>query len=288
MNLPNLGQIYAPKEVSASLLILKSALNDLLQPGETYLDLTGCQANYFYLGMPVAVSYGSPWLAASTALQNELLAQIKSRPPPVVWLAPSFFHDGDNPAVRTYKLYRFFVEKYVPVSRNGLIFLVTPDRANGAEFIRKGDVKLIREAFGSDSLGGLPSAWGASWDNLQNRFISIERSNVRELPNLSEADIVLSFGNGSISGAKSDFIKFDFWSNLNPNSKIDIEITWMSENGPGTACLHATNGTQLVPLGVFPEWLLSRDISQIRIKPLSPPPGLKYLVRNSELVRLKD
>ena len=69
---------------------------------------------------------------------------------------------------------------------------------------------------------------------------------------------------------------------------MDIDIMWMSENGPGVGRLRVANGTNLVPLGVFPEWLLSRNILDMKIQPHWPATDLKYVVRNLELLRLKD
>ena len=288
LNLPNLGHIYAPKKILDSLTGLKNALSDMLYPGETYLDLTGRQANYFYLGMPVAVSYGSPWLAANTVLEDDLLAEIRSRPPPVVWLAPTFFYDGDHAALRTYKIYRFFAEHYVPLSRDGCTFLVAPDRVARSGSMQQNDINLLRGAFANGSLARLPSAWGSSWTSIRSRFTPIRKLSATEAPVLNGASISLNSNDDSVSGAKSDFIKFDFWSNLSPTAKMDIDIMWMSESGPGVGRLRVANGTNLVPLGVFPEWLLSRNILEIKIQPHWPAADLKYVIHNPELLRLKD
>src|SRR2546428_125036 len=191
LGLPNLGHLYAPKEIIEPVISLKTALNDLLRPGETYLDLSGRLANYFYLGMPVAVSYGAPWLTASTVLQDDLLAEIKSRPTPVVWVGPSINHAADGPAIRTYKLYRFLLQNYVPLLRNGCIFLVAPDRVGQSDAAPEKQMKLLRAAFGNDNLGSLSSAWGLSWSRLQSRFTSVQKLTAPEAPASNGAGVSL-------------------------------------------------------------------------------------------------
>jgi hypothetical protein len=100
----------------------------------------------------------------------------------------------------------------------------------------------------------------------------------------------LSLGDNAsdIDGLTNDFLKFDFVSNLSPTDRMDLEISWTGEHGRGVARLSATEGTNLVPLGAFPDWLLSRQISNVQIRPLSPPPDLQCSVGNAQLLRLKD
>ena len=288
LGLRNLGHIYAPKEIVASVVGLKRALSTLLRPGETYLDLTNRQANYFYLGMPAAVSYGAPWVTANTVLQDRLLAEIKSQPPPVVWLTPALALSVDMPAARMYKLYRFLLENYVPLSRDGYFFLVAPDRVGNSNSVREDQIKLLHGGLGDHNLGRLPAAWGSSWSKLETRFTRVQQLSTASGPITNGAGVSLSCNDRSPSGAETDFIKFDFSSNLLPTAKMELDITWTSEHGFGVARLLATGGTNLVPLGAFPAWLLSRNISDVKIAPHAPPSGLVYAIEKVALMRLKD
>jgi hypothetical protein len=288
LGLPNLGRIYAPKEMLASVVDLKKALSTLLRPGETYLDLTNRQANYFYLGMPAAVSYGAPWGAANTVLQDQLLAEIKSQPPPVVWLAPATVLGIDMPSVRLYKLYRFLLQNYLPLSRDGYFFLVAPDRIGDSNSARKDQIKLLHGDFENNNLGRLPAAWGSSWSQLETRFTQVEKLSMASGPVPNGASVSLRSNGRNLRGTETDFVKFNFSSNLRPTAKIEFDITWTSEHGPGVARLVATDGTNLVPLGAYPAWLLSRNISNVKIAPLVPPPGLMYAIDNVSFLRLKD
>ena len=147
---------------------------------------------------------------------------------------------------------------------------------------------LLRTVFNNENIGSLSSAWGHSWNHLENRFLSIQKLKPTEQPSSDRTSVLLNSTEGPISGAKSDFIRFDFSSNLRPSAEADLEITWVSEHGTGNARLRVANGVSLVPLGLFPDWLASRNISDVKIQPHSATSGLTYAIRNPELLRLKD
>jgi hypothetical protein len=260
----------------------------LLRPGERYLDLTGRQANYFYLNMPVPVSYGASWLAANAVLQEQLLSQIKSQQAPVVWLGPSPFRDADAIPFRTYKIYRFLMQHYVPLVRSGKFFLVIPDRADPALSSSGEQLELLREVFEPISMERLPSAWGSSWSRLQRRFTIGQQLSETDTGILNRSSKPLVLTNQAISGAQNDFLKIDFFTNLSSKSKMEIEVSWTSENGPRSARFVASNGTNLIPLGVSPDWLLSKKISDVTVAPVSPPAELKYAVRNAQFFQLEE
>ena len=289
LDLPALGEIYATKKRFESLERLNAALQTLLRPGETYLDLTNRQASYFYLGLPSATAYGAPWLAANTRLQKQLLEQIQRQPPPVVWIGPAQLHDTGTPALRTFKLYRYLTSNYVPVAMNAHTFLVEPGRASAWAGTPAEQMELLRAAFEMPALGRLPTAWGGSFENLADDFVSVQQLTT------ANNDVPVADGSATVlgmpaarSGRDADFVKFDFASNLSAKSNMEIAIRWTSELGDGSARLTAANGINLLPMGAYPLWLQSRQISKIDIEPVAPPPKLKYLVREVELLRLKD
>lgn len=286
LGLPNLGHIYAPREVLEPVLNLRTELAKFLRPGETYLDLTGRQANYFYLGMPVALPYGATWMAANISLQDELIAHIKENCPPVVWLAPSTFQGIEVPLFRTYKLYRFLLPKYVAVLRSGKLFLVLRDRiAEPAPTVAE-QLNSLREAFGPNSIERLPAAWGSSWPRLQHYFSPPLALNIPDKIVSDASPISLPLP--EMNGGKYDFLKIDLFSNVATQSRLEVAITWTSELGEGSVRFVPESGTNLIPLGAFGEWLLSERITNLQITPVSGPVDLKYTVKSAQLLRLKD
>ena len=288
LGLPNLGKIYAPAEWLASKGQLYTAVSDLLRPGETFFDLTNRQANYFYLGLPVASSYGAPWLAANSALQDRIIHELSVHPPPLVWAAPPMTHDNGTASLRTYKIYRFVVQRYLPIVRGQNLFMITPERAGGHAPSAEKQMELLQAAFDNPNLAQLPSAWGSSWSLLAHRFSPTHELRLADSPVTHGAAVSLGKDLAALDGLTNDFLKFDLASNLLPNDRMDLEISWTGDYGRGTARLSATEGTNLVPLGAFPAWLLSRRITDVQIRPLSPPDYLHYAVRNAELLQLKN
>jgi hypothetical protein len=283
----NVGRLYSKKENVVSLFALRSAFGEILRPGETYLDLTGRQANYFYLGMPVPTPYGSPWLAANAVLQRDLIVQIKQNLPPVVWMGPTLAQEGDIPALRTYELYRFLLTNYLPISRNGCVFLVARDRFNTVANNQPPDIRSIRDLVAHKGLGSVPAAWGRSWEQLRFRFAVVEELNNGGARILSTEPLGIETRKPDLTGRDCDFLRFNFWSS-STDEKLELNVTWTSEYGPGVAHFTAENGTNLIPLGAFPDWLLAREIHDVRICPVVSAENSKSLVNNIAFLRLKD
>jgi uncharacterized membrane protein len=288
MGFPNLGRIYIPEREFERITSFKSELARFLRPGETYLDLTGRQAFYFFLGLPSPTSYGAAWVAANSVLQDRSIAEIKSNPPPVVWLAPNWFSGAETPPLRIYKLYRFLVQNYVPFFHNGYSFLIAPGRIGNDAADAKTRIQILRDAFGEQDLGSVPIVWGNSWIQLQHNFVEEFATDAGNSTPTTAPSIPLRSATSHASGDKTDFVKFDFLSNTLPTAKTPVAIVWKSENGPGRALFYASNGTNLIPLGAISDWLLSRDISDVQLIPIAPPHDFAYVVRNIEFLRLKD
>ena len=100
-----------------------------LEPQETYLDLTGRNAHYFYFGRRMPIEVGAPYNLAHPEQQRRAVARLEAAPPPVALLEASNFNfDGHTPALRSHLLYRWAVSTYEPVLLGGHIFGVQPAR----------------------------------------------------------------------------------------------------------------------------------------------------------------
>ena len=288
VGLPNLGRIYARENIFNSVARLRSAISALLRPGETYLDLTNRQAYYFYLGLPVAVSYGAPWLTASTLLQDQTLREIEQHPEPVVWLAPALALDPEAPILRDYKLCRFLLQRYLPFVSNNDVFLVLPERLPGRSLEHRERIALLKSVFGNLNLGRIPSAWGGSWRLLQSHFTPVlkltETGGVAPVVTHQSMQPTTHF----ISGKACDFLRFDLVVDSDSENEGSVSISWTSEYRPGNTRFTAAPGTNLVPLGAFPDWLLSDEIHDLAIHIEGLSKDSKYRVTNAELLRLND
>src|SRR5207302_6698592 len=107
---------------------LHTLLARYLRPGETFLDLSYNQGLYYAFNYRVPALYGATYPAASFPIQERILERLRRDPPPFILALPSPQFDGVKASLRTYLLYRFAIENYVPLQLNGIVALVRPDR----------------------------------------------------------------------------------------------------------------------------------------------------------------
>ncbi|MBH3425499.1 hypothetical protein [Pseudomonas gessardii] len=120
--LPNLGRASVQEEHWVRLTSLSKVLAEHVPAGETYLDLTSRNAQYFYLGyrplLPVTAAYNM----VSPAQQQRAIDTLKGSLPTVALLeGVNVIHDGGGLALRNPYLYRFIVDHYDPAYVNGFI-----------------------------------------------------------------------------------------------------------------------------------------------------------------------
>ncbi|OAE16956.1 hypothetical protein A2T76_08405 [Pseudomonas brenneri] len=120
--LPNLGRASVQEEHWVRLTSLSKVLAEHVPAGETYLDLTSRNAQYFYLGyrpvLPVTAAYNM----VSPAQQQRAVDTLKGSLPTVALLeGVNVIHDGGGLALRNPYLYRFIVDHYDPAYVNGFI-----------------------------------------------------------------------------------------------------------------------------------------------------------------------
>jgi hypothetical protein len=129
LRLPNLGKVIMEPSQRQRLQTIKAVLDLTLEPGETYLDMTNRNAQYFYLNFPPPVESGAVYNLVHDSQQIRAIKDLESAQPPVVLTdADSILHDGGTAALRSHLLYRYVVDHYIPVQIESYIFMVRPDR----------------------------------------------------------------------------------------------------------------------------------------------------------------
>lgn len=147
--LPNLGSVTIDSNHLNRLQSIKKVLQVVLEPGETYLDLTNRNAHYFYLGYPPPISTGAIYNLVNKNQQIRALKRLEASPPPIVLAsAENITHDGGTVALRSHLIYRYVVDHYVPVQIGKLIFMVRPDRLDR---LNSGNVEMISDEKASGS-----------------------------------------------------------------------------------------------------------------------------------------
>ncbi len=126
--LKNMGSgLVEPQHVDR-LERIKRFLSNHLAPTETYLDLTGRNAQYMYFDRPPPISTTAPYNLAPIKQQQRAVEQLnKARPRIALLEADSIHHDGGGMALRTHLLYRFVLKHYDAELHDGFVYGIAKD-----------------------------------------------------------------------------------------------------------------------------------------------------------------
>jgi hypothetical protein len=285
-DLPNIGRVGLSKP--DRLAGIQEALSVLLDSGETYLDLTNRNAQYFYLGREVPIESGAIYNLPNDRQQLRAIDRIRARRIPVVLaLADSQIYDGAPPSYRVYTIYRYLVGRYAPVRIGDQVYLVTADRLRrldsrrDLQAARDDPAGLLDSIFRLPDLQGLPASWGASWATLESSV-----SRIRDLGEPTALQGARALGAGSyasevggasltwdlsatsLAGRDAGMLTFDF-ACQEPSADITLEVRWA---GPAampdaTTTVRFRSARRLaVPLDAAPRWLLAPAIGLLEIR----------------------
>jgi hypothetical protein len=317
IGMPNIGKVVTPPNMKY-LLLIKRLLDQILKPGETFVDLTNHTAIYYYLDLPYPTRY-VPFVAANTRMQLGQLKQLEEHPAPAVLLSPNIMMDQISPTLRDYRVFRHYATSYSLVTLPDCTFLVDP--ARGAKLsppaIPNGTAAFIN---GVDSacyfighLYRLPTSWGHSWKSLSPYFSHVADIDpatpftIHDLTVRNTGVMVPSGGNcyleynvppQAANGSHADFLLMHVTNtvvkpvpkNAPPNDPR-FQFTFTSRSmGQCTRpfSFDAAPGDLLVPLGAFPRWLLLKDIVSIRLDLLNPDQTRSFRITKMEFLHLDD
>ena len=315
LGLPTLANAFIDPAQFDRLKAIKLVLSAVLDPGETYLDLTNHSADYFYLGYPPPIASGAPYNMPHRNQQLRAVQRLKAAPPPIVLAsADNMLFDGGPASLRTYLLYRYVVEHYTPVKIDKFIYLVRPDRlqrlntqALGNALVIKADslgatLNLLDQVFRAVDLQKIPISWGASFKSLKSSLQVVKEVDTTAIVELhavkqtkrntyqitgKDPFIVFDVEKLSLNGQDAGILTFDFSSN--PQSIVPIlEVYWSSESGGNlneetVVRFSAKRGKVVVPLDAAPRWLLSKGIKTIRFDVADPIACLNFSISNMTL-----
>lgn len=102
---------------------INSFLSSHLTPRETYLDLTGHNADYMYFDRPPAMSTTAPYNLANIQEQQRIVKRLSKSVPRVALIeADNINHDGVGPSLRAHELYRFVIKNYEAELHDGYVY----------------------------------------------------------------------------------------------------------------------------------------------------------------------
>ena len=138
VGLGNIGMVTADDKQWDRLTRLNATIAKDLSSGETYLDLTNHNAQYFYFNRKPAMVVTAPYNMAPLPQQKRAVADLKRNLPRLALLeANNTNFDGGPLALRDPVLYRFVLNHYIPVLEDGFIlgYRKQDDQSHGKQTI---------------------------------------------------------------------------------------------------------------------------------------------------------
>jgi len=291
IDIPKLGNGVTNAAHITRVLAIKKIADQFLDDNETFVDITNRGALYFYLDrrMPIeAVPYNQP----HSSMQQRSVDTLSENPPPMALLkADNINHDGRSVSVRTYRLYRWVMDNYIPVAMGDLIVGVHKNKVDTFQSrfpkvilsTASGDTMLLWDkVFLLKDLQQLPISWGSSQKTLNNRMNNIKDINFSIIgfnntkviePEKyqvtgDDPSIVYDISQQVISGSDAGILSFDFTCDKE-NTKPRMQVFWSADNYEmnevTSVHFNVHNGHVILPLDVAPRWLSAKHIKNIRI-----------------------
>jgi hypothetical protein len=319
LGLPHLAHTFVDPAQVDRLQAIKQVLNAVVDPGETYLDLTNHNADYFYLGYPPPIAAGAFYNLPHPKQQLRAVQKLEAIPPPIVLAsADNLLFDGGTAALRAHLLYRHVAERYTPVAVDKYIYMVRPDRLEQLKTklvnvaanttITVGDtqdvrLKLLDQVFLNEDLQKIPRAWGMSFESLRSTLQSVKTLDATTMATLQSLtktgqdtysltgkvpSITFNVENLKLQGRDAGILAFDFSSDSLGSPTI-VTVNWSSVTDPlgKTSQIHFSvkEGKVLVPLDAAPRWLLAEGIKTMRVAFEGPAPFKAFTLANVALLQ---
>jgi hypothetical protein len=257
-------------------------LGVLLDPSETYLDLTNRNGHYFYLGREVPIESGAIYNLPHDRQQLRSVERLAAhRVPVVLALADNRVFDGAPPSYRVYALYRYLVQRYVPVRIANRVYLMTEgrlprlDRA-GMRASREDPARQLDEVFRLGDLQGLPGSWGASWASLADQVSRVRQlgepavHGLRRLGGgeyaVDTAAAALTWDLGGLPGRDAGMLTFDY--KCQAPADVALDVRWAISGAapdPMASVRFQSAPRVAVPLDAAPRWLLAPAVATLEI-----------------------
>ena len=275
----NLGDGYFPIGVVGAVQQLQRAVDQLIEPNDTYVDLTNHTAYHALLNRRFPSLYASG-NADGYRIQNRILKIWEQSPPSAVLIDPFNEIDRTSIALRNYHLYRWLMtHSYHLISINEFSFLVSDNIFKTKKLTELPLAKLKSIVFRSE-LMGIPRAWGKSYGTLKNLVteteIPIQITDLHGVEKLKEGWNSIQAGNGTVQlslehvepetlrqtdyvyirletmteGAKKPIFGITTAFNTNNNAQN-------SDNSPMTFWAPTSGGVLIIPITTDPTWFRS-------------------------------
>jgi hypothetical protein len=312
VGLPKLGTgTIAPDQLNR-LVSVNKLLESVLDQDETYLDMSGRGAQYFYLQRKPPIQTGSVYNLVGEAQQLRAIAALKRQQPKAILIgANNLKFDGGPASLRSPLLYRFVMLQsgFVSANVDGFDWLVSKERVDrlpksGLRRISEVDDALpssIHNLFKTTDLRFIPASWGRSASSLEPNMKLVRPVDKDLQPGLNSVDQIdnghflvtgadpyvrYDLSGWKLSGRDAGVLGFDFFCEISGPVPI-IEIFWASsrnhERGETRIQLNGVDGRLIVPLDADPAWLLAEEIKSLRFDVLDQSSCKSFKIEDIEL-----
>lgn len=298
-DLPTLDGAVLDPEHLQRLQRMKAIVDTVLDPGETYLDLTSKNARYFHLNYPPPMP-GAAYNLIHPNQQKRTIAQVESQAVPlVVALADFGYIDAYSLSLRAPLLYRYAVEHFIPFQIDEFLFMIRPqyrDRLTRLQPSLQGELpstlvtsdsaplrlSLLDRAFRVSNVSSVPTSWGRSLGSLKSVIDPVQdlatvRPSLQDMKaegdryQVTGASPRLTFDVSALklAGQEAGLLAFDFSCKTGPKGMFAVRWDLPgTDNSNNLMLVTPRNGAQLMPLDAAPRWLLAKDIKTITFEPL--------------------
>ena len=311
-----IGLLLADPAHLLRIVEVKQVLDHILEANETYLDLTGRHAMYYYVNRKPALESASMYNLVGEKQQLRAIASIrKGNFPAILLSADNIIHDGGPSSLRSNLVYRevLLSKGYKLATVGKQIWMVRADRiarlatGEGSSLIDLGSVEalsVLEPVYHQKDLRGVPASWGRSVASLEKELsvpvLKVDSaapsgfSGVRVLGNGSYAiegsdpHVRFDISESALSGRQAGVLSFDF-SCEQPSAAPMVGIYWSAPGVPESEMTFLTfrghQGRLLVPIDSAPSWLLAGKLNTLRFDIDGDSTGCqKFTLRNVELL----
>lgn len=316
LGIARFGSALVEKHHVKRIQAVQATLHAVLEPGETYLDLSGRHALYYYVDRKPPIESGSIYNLVGEKQQLRAIRAIRKAALPAMLLeADNLLFDGGPASLRANLLYRhvLLTPGYQLASVGTQVWLIRDDRVSRLSRLADVSVRPV-DATPSGPLSGIfrardlkfiPASWGRSFASLEKRATSVFKIPPTALSVTNEvvkadAEWFLSTGDNpylrydvsaaSLAGKDAGLLSFDFRCDDAPDEVPVLGIYWSTPSAPENEssffALQGQQGRLVIPIDSSPAWLLAQRINTLRFD-LEDSTGRckKFAIRNIELLR---
>jgi hypothetical protein len=248
-------------------LILKENLDNILEPEETYLDLT-MEGHYYVQNRKCHVEFPVYYTFTGDRSQKRAMNFLNERNIKVALLDGSIVYDESPVNLRAFYLYRYALLNGMPYEISPFKTILMPNSHFEKIKIKPPDkleaLQILDRQFPKMDFGHLPYTWGRNYDNLESPPIELYNL-TNDIFNDYEYLHTLNFKQ-TINGRTSDLLLLDV--EILKGEAISMQVSWENMDFPNEnnhVEFIAHNGINLIPLSSSPRWLLADKIGIIKI-----------------------